>query len=158
MYRARFIVAGSCVAIVAALFAGLALLPMYLALHSAEDLAAQSLPGKVSVTQDERQQIIRVQSLISTLGPFVFATTTPSEAIETALALRPKGVLVDHVQYSSGIPGEIMLVGSASTREGINTYRQALQSDPHFKTVSVPVGDLAGAKGGRFSVTLRGEF
>ena len=26
-------------------------------------------------------------------------------------------------------------------RDGINAYRQTLQSDPHFKTVSVPVGD-----------------
>lgn len=157
MYRARFVVAGSCVAIVSAFLAGLALLPVYLALHSGE-AASASLPGKISETQSERMEVARTQTLISTLSPYVFATTTLSDAIGAALALRPKGVIVDHVMYSSGTTGGLLLDGSAATREGINAYRQALQADPRFETVSVPVGDLAGAKGGQFSVTLTGKF
>jgi hypothetical protein len=51
-----------------------------------------------------------------------------------------------------------MIVGFSLARDAINVYRQALQADPHFKTVSVPVGDLAGTQGGRFSVTLSGDF
>ncbi len=158
MYLARFVLAGSCVAIAVAMLSGLALLPMYLALHSADEAASASLQAKNSEIQNERAEIARAQSLITTLSPYASSSSTLSEAIEAALALRPKGVFVDHITYSSGDSSAIVLVGSAATRDGINTYRQALQPDMRFKTVSVPVGDLAGSQGGRFSVTLTGKF
>lgn len=157
MYLTRFILAGSLVAIASALLATFALLPTYLVLHTVGDTTAStpSVDRKRSEIQSERAEITRAQSLITALSPFVSSTTTVSGAIGTALALRPKGVSVDLIRYVSK---EIIIVGSASTRDGINAYRQTLQSDPHFKTVSVPVGDLAGTQGGRFSVTLTGEF
>jgi hypothetical protein len=51
-----------------------------------------------------------------------------------------------------------MIVGFSPARDAVNLYRQALQADARFKTVSVPVGDLAGTQGGKFSVTLLGDF
>ncbi len=158
MYLVRFVLAGSCVAIAVALLSGLALLPMYLALHSDDEAVSASLQAKNSEIQNERAEIARAQSLITTLSPYASSSSTLSEALEAALALRPKGVFVDRITYSSGESSAIVLVGSAATRDGINTYRQILQSDLRFKTVSVPVGDLAGSKEGRFSVTLTGKF
>lgn len=160
MYRARFIAAGSLVALAAAGLALFALLPSYLALHAAEGRASSALrsPEKNSEGQKERAELARAQSLLATLAPFASPTTTPSEAIDASLVLRPKGVIVDHIIYASGASGELVIVGTAPARVGINAYRQALESDPHFKTVSVPVADLAGAGGGRFSITVSGDF
>ncbi|PIR84143.1 hypothetical protein COU18_00080 [Candidatus Kaiserbacteria bacterium CG10_big_fil_rev_8_21_14_0_10_51_14] len=156
MYLGRFILAGSLVAIISAALATFALLPMYVALHSDKSGAPELSSGeKRAATQQERSEIAHAQSLVTTLSPFLSAPSTVSVAIETALTLRPKGVYVDRIRYVSG---EIMLVGEASTREGISAYRQALQSNSYFTTVSVPIGDLAGTQGGRFSVTLTGTF
>lgn len=157
MYVGRFILAGSLVAIVSALLAAFALLPMYLALHVGNTGSAlpSSSGEKRPEAQNERIEIARAQSLMTILSPFLSATSTLSSAVEIALSLRPKGVFVDHIRYVSG---EIMIVGAASTREGVSAYRQTLQSNSYFKTVSIPIGDLAGTQGGRFSVTLTGTF
>ena len=153
MYRARFVVAGSLVGLAAAALSGLALLPTYLALQVGQRDSSPEISSRGSVDQADREGIIHTQSLLAALSPLLAATTTPTETIALALSLRPANVTVDHVSYTSGSPSTIMIVGSAA-REAINAYRQALQSDPHWKSVSVPVGDLAGAVGGQFSVTL----
>ncbi len=156
MYRTRFILVGSLVALISAVLSAFALLPMYLALHAGDTTdSTLSSADKRSATQTERNDIARAQSLTTTLSPFFSATSTLSTAIDAALALRPKGVFVDHIRYASG---EIMLVGGSNTREGISAYRQALQSNSYFKTASIPIGDLAGTQGGQFSVTLTGAF
>lgn len=160
MYRARFITAGSLVAIATAGLALLALLPSYLALHAAEGRSISAVPSgeKDPKVQNERILIARAQSLLTTLAPLASATTTASDTIATSLALRPKGVTVDHIIYAGGSPGEVVIVGFAHTRDRINAYRQALENDPHFKTVTVPVADLAGTQGGKFSITISGTF
>jgi len=155
MYRARFIIAGSMVAILAALISAIALVPSYLALTvDAGGTPAANAAASASQQQD-RDTIIQTQSLLSTLAPIVSATTTPTGITSEALALRPSGVSVDHISYESGT---IVLQGSATTREAIDAYRQALDADADFTGVSVPVGDLAGAPGGSFSITLTGNF
>lgn len=154
MYRARFTLAGSAVALTVALLTYLSLLPSYLALHADEN--AFSEPASVGVGTRDQADIVRTQSLLSALKPLLAGTTTPSEVIQSALLLRPRGVVVDHITYTSG--GTIVLSGVTPSREGINAYKNALLSDSHFKSVSVPVGDLVGAEGGRFSVTLSGVF
>ena len=157
MYISRFILAGSLVAIVCAVLGMFSLLPVYLVLHSTNQVVVPEPSSAVNTadTQHDRAEIARIQSLLTTFSSLAVATTTLSEAVATALSLRPTGVVVDHVQYVSG---EITIVGSAGTRERINAYRQALQSNPHFKAVSVPLGDLTRAQGGRFTATLAGKF
>ena len=88
-------------------------------------------------------------------APLVEATTTPSAALARALSLRPSGVIVDHISYT---PGSLVLAGLSKSREGVGIYRKALAADPTFSSVVVPIGDLAGAQGGRFSMTLSGRF
>ncbi len=158
MYRARFIVTGSLIAIVTAFFAGIALLPMYLALHASDESLSASSQSKNDRGQGDRAEVGRAQLLISALAPMVTSTTSPSQAIGIALRLRPKGVVVDRILYSSGTSKEIVITGDSATREGIHAYQQALQSDRHFKNATVPISDLAGTKSGEFSVTLTGAF
>lgn len=152
LYRARFIIAGSILALLVALLAFLLLLPSYLALQANE----ATLPrATTSVTLPKEQaDIARTQSILSTLQPLMAATTSPSEALASALALRPHGVVVDGITYNPGL----LLITGVSARDAINTYKKALLGDSHFKSVFVPVEDLAGAGGGRFSVTLSGNF
>ena len=153
MYRARFILAGSGVACVVAILAFLALLPSYLALHA--DGYPESASLSAGGSTHDQADIVRARGFLSTLQPLIAATTTPSGILSSALGLRPPKVLVDHVSYTSGT---LVLSGASPSRESIDTYRKSLAADPHFTSVSVPVGDLAGAQGGRFSITLSGAF
>ncbi len=152
-YRARFILVGSLLAILTALLGILALLPTYLTLHSEVTMQEGSGLDDASRAQD-RLTMGETQSLIALLAPSVTATTTPANVIARILELRPKGVLVDHITYSGGT---FLLAGSSGVRDGVGLYRTALDAEPIFTTVSVPVGDLVGASG-RFSMTITGQF
>ena len=157
MYRTRFAIAGSFVALSAAALCALALLPSYLALHAGDATnSASSTPQSVA-NEADRAAIQSIQTMLKTLAPLT-ATSTPTSAIIQALSLRPSGITVDHITYSGGNSGMIMLVGSTATREAINAYKQALSADSRWKTVSVPIGDLTGDPGARFSITLSGAF
>lgn len=153
-YRARFIFAGSAFGLALALLAYLSLLPSYLALRADERAVPPSGPGPGS--SRDQADITRAQGLLAALKPAVDATTTPSEVLQSAIAHRPRGILVDHITYAS--PGTIVVSGVAQSRESISEYKKALLADPRFKSVSVPVGDLVGAEGGRFSITLSGNY
>lgn len=153
IYRARFILAGSAVAIIAALLSALSLLPSYLALHANEETPSEQTERVTSAKDQE--DIRRAQAILTTFAPFVQATTTPSLAVIRALSLRPAGVTVDHISY---MPGSLIVSGASKTREGVGAYRKTLSADPLFSSVTVPVGDLAGSQGGRFSMTLSGGF
>src|SRR3989344_639255 len=155
-YRTRYIIMGSLVALGVAALCALTLLQSYLALHSGSEQAT-STPEKIAYAKD-REAIRRVESLLAVLSPLVAATTTPTAAIERALSLRPATVKIDHIAYTGGNGGSLMIVGSATTREAINGYRQVLAAEPLFKSVSIPVGDLTSAPGSQFSVSLSGDF
>lgn len=158
MYRLRFIIAGSLVALLAAGLCALSLLPSYLALHAADVESTASTTSSKVASDTDRAAIAFVRTTLTSLAPLVAATTTPTDAITQALSLRPSTILIDHITYAGGNPSTIMIIGSAATREAINGYRQALSADPHFTTVSIPIGDLTGAPGARFSLTLSGAF
>ncbi len=152
MYRGRFVIAGAALALAAAALALLALLPSYLALHADEN-ALSSAPTSGMGVRDQTD-ILHAQSLLAALAPLTLATTTPSQVVAEALALRPKGVSVDHITYTSG---SVILDGAAASRESVNAYKKVLGADARFTSVSVPLSDLTGA-GGHFSLTLLGDF
>lgn len=158
MYRARFIVAGSFVVLFVAGLCALALLPSYLAIHAADIQNVATSTSAKTASDADRAMVSSVRTMLESLSPVLTATTTPSVLISKILSVRPPAIRIDHLTYSGGDPGTIVVTGSAATREAINGYRQALSSEPLFKTVSVPVGDLTGAPGARFSLTLTGAF
>lgn len=151
--RARFVIVGSAVALVAALLAAVALVPGYVVLHS---VAVPDIGPAISeeMTHDE-QSIERARAYLDAMTPIVGATTTPTGALAAALALRPVGVLVDRISYRDG---SIVLSGNANSRERVDAYQKALVSDSRFLSVVVPVGDLVGNEEGRFSITISGDF
>ena len=157
-YIARSIVALSGLLMIAAGVGFLTLLPSYVALQV--NLGAHTDQGGHAhdVTAQDRADIVRTQKLIGQLHGVVNATSSPSATIRVALGLRPKGVIVEHMTYAPGLSGSLVLVGTAPSREGISSYRDALAHDPHFKTVSLPVDALVGAQGGQFTITLSGAF
>ncbi len=157
MYRVRFVIAGSLVGLSTAGLSALSLLPSYLALHAAEPVKVQSGVSRSAASSADRATIASIQTMLEALSPLI-ATTTPTAAIMRALSLRPSTIAIDHITYSADNPGMVILAGSAATRGAINGYRQALSADPHWKTVLVPVGDLTGEPGARFSITLSGTF
>ncbi len=157
-YRARFIVAGSFTALFVAGLCALALLPSYLALHAGDVAGIPMSTSTKAVSDADRSAIASIRTMLASLSPILVATTTPTVAMTKVLSLRPSTITIDHLTYSEGDPGTIVVTGSAATREAINGYRQALSSDPLFKSVSVPIGDLTGEPGARFSLTLSGAF
>lgn len=157
MYLIRFTIAASLVGLFVAALCALSLLPSYLALHASDISVVASDASQTSVSDADRTALLSIQTTLKALSPLI-ATSTPSAAITRALSLRPAGITIDHITYSTGNPSMIMLVGSTATREAISGYRQALSNDSHWKTVSIPIGDLTGEPGARFSITLSGTF
>ena len=157
--RARFILAGAMVALICAGISFLVLLPSYFVLL-ANSKGISATPSAVSPSEraSDTAAITHTKALVGQLAPLVAASSSPTEAITAALGLRPSGVRVDQISYSSGTPASLMLVGSADTTSDISAYRAALSADPLFTSVSVPVGALVGTDGGRFSITISGTF
>jgi Tfp pilus assembly protein PilN len=154
-YRARYVLAGSFLAIGAALFMSLSLLPSYV-------VFAGSLPKEQASqnSQEARQDladITRAQALVVQFSPIVSSTSTISDALNAALGARPSGTHIDQVSYDV-TSDNITIGGLADDRESMNAYRTALQAVPKFTSVKLPVGDLISSQGGRFTVTLAGNF
>ena len=155
--RARFILTGAVVFLVCAGVAFLLLLPSYFANLMDEH---QAVPMSAPITAAEQAKdaaaIVHTNALLAVLAPIVKATSTPTDVITDALALRPSGVRIDQIIYNAGKTSSLMLSGAADTNSEINEYQTALSADSRFTSVSVPVGALVGTDGGRFSITLFG--
>jgi len=151
--RARYMIAGAIVALIAAGLALLLLLPSYFVLAGIPSLGSSTSITAAQVASDTAA-VIETKVLLAAVAPSVAASSTPTAAIVEALGLRPQGVTVDQISYTAGTPSSLMLVGTAATTGSIGDYRTALAADPLFASVSVPVGALVGTQGGRFSITL----
>jgi len=156
MYRARYVIAGGLIMLATALLAGLSIFPSYLALNAAPT-PANSSPSSAASDSD-RAAVAQTQALLGAIGPLLSATTSPTDAISLALALRGSGVTVNHVAFTAGVPDVLVLSGNAATPAEIDAYRKALAAQSLFANVSIPVGDLIGSQDGSFSVTLQGNF
>ncbi|MCR4325450.1 MAG: hypothetical protein NUV59_01440 [Patescibacteria group bacterium] len=158
VYRARLILSGSLIVIAVATLSSLALLPSYLALRTN---TAEPESAKIASTSEDLSAIARTQTLLSVLRPFtasVTSTTTPHGIISLALSLKESGIHVDHIIYASGQQNSVTFSGTADAPSYIAEYRRALEETPPFTSADVPLGDLVGAQGGRFSMTLKGDF
>ena len=164
-YRARFILTGSLVFLVGAFLSMLALLPGTLIIkldHAAlGELSGATPPSEAgSGVESERAEILRANALVEQLST-VSSPPHVLEALRAALDARPLGTYVEDIQYTAGAlgaGGTLIISGNAANRTSINNYRAALADDPRFSSVSLPVGALVGAEGGRYSITLTGQF
>ena len=164
-FRGRCVLVGGLVFLGAAVCSGVALLPAHVALYveavsTAKQSAAQSgvLPGANTQAQSERADVKRAQTLLDGVTPVVSSTSSPTEIISAALALRPSGVRVDHITFVLGDKNTMRIDGTSDGRESINQFREMLAKSGRFKNTSVPVGALVGAEGGKFTITLSGAL
>lgn len=156
-YRARFVLAGALLSMIAALFTVLALSPSYgVLLTTRPQVLAQASQAQEEKTDSD--DIAQAQMLLVQIGTLAVATSSASGAIIEALEPRPNGARIDTIAYVAGESATISLSGVAESRNVMDTYRMSLQENLRFASVKLPVGDLVGAKGGRFTITLTGEF
>lgn len=154
--RARFVFVGGCMFFCAALVSSIALIPALIIVRV--DLA--SLQSSVEQVRTEAANDLAVQAntqgLIDALNPILNATTSPSFILTTALQQKPPGISITSASFSGGSAGTLVLSGISESRQSVNAYRDALEKEGHFSTVTIPVAALVGTQEGRFTVTLSG--
>lgn len=155
-YRARIVFVGALLMFASAIVAVLALLPSYVILFSSRP--QESVRSALVQNKADEKDLTRAQTVVNQIFPIITASSTISDAISAALARKPKGVHIDHVTYKGGRDSGIVVTGAAESRTDVNLFRDSLSKDGHFVEVSVPVGALIGTEGGRFTVTLHGNF
>ena len=153
-YRARFLLASLCLIVVGASVI-FALLP------AAVSLAAVPIPSApatatVSDTATDLVAIKHTQGIVAALASSTAATSSIS-ALESLLAARGSGITINLITYSAAAH-TITLNGSAASPADITAFQDALQQNPIFTNVSVPVGELFDAQGGAFTMTVSGTF
>ena len=163
MIRSRFLLTGSIVLTLAALLSMLALVPALLFAHAPQAalFAAESDETKVSEGNQmkiDRESVQHTRALLTELSALGQLKRSLSDTIALVSTLRPSGVVLGTIVYSSGKVSTLTVSGSAPNRDVINAYRTSLSQSGRFDTVSVPVAALVGALEGRFTITLTGAF
>ncbi|HUO56263.1 MAG TPA: hypothetical protein VMU27_02425 [Candidatus Paceibacterota bacterium] len=155
--RARFMLLTSCIVLICAVIVFLMLLPSWFSIaHTPQ--SPDSKPISAAQQALDKTALAQTTALLTTLSPIALASTTPSQAVSAALAVRPIGISIEQITYTAGNPSTLILFGSAKTTSAISDYRTALASSTIFTSVQVPVGALVGAEGGQFTLTLTGPF
>jgi len=151
--RARLVLLLGTTLLLGALVAALSLIPAFVSVQ----FASSSLDEQAATPREMNDQVTaaRFQALTIGLVPLATATSSPSGALAHALSLRPSGISVTNVSFTAG---KMVLQGIALRRESVQEYRAALDADPRYTQVTVPVAALAGTQDGKFSVTLTGTF
>lgn len=153
-FRARFIGVFAIVLFLSAAIASTSLIPAFISVRIAR-AALEAPQESQTASRDDQVKLLRAQTIVSVLTPIVAATSTPSEILAVAIGLKPGAVRVSGVTYTKG---SLVLTGISSSRDAVNTYRQALEASHRFSAVLVPVAALVGAQEGRFTATLSGDF
>ena len=158
-YWSRLLVVGSLAAILCGIIASFAFMPAYAIVHFGNGSGDELAQAEASPTSStERQDIADAQILLKELRDTASSTPSSVAFIEAALSARPAGIRVDTIHLTDEANATLVVGGIASSREAINAYRTALSGDPHFASVTVPIGILAGTEDGRFTITLTGKL
>ncbi|RJR12904.1 hypothetical protein C4585_03015 [Candidatus Parcubacteria bacterium] len=162
-YRNRFLFVGGVAALSTACVAILVLIPSFVATRTSHEKYAEEplASSPKEEIEKERAEILHARSLIQELAPVMQKTKT-FEALLEVLAARPNGISIQSIDIKESTDEKrthtIVIAGSAVDRTRVSDYRSALAKLPFFDSVTVPVGALAGAGEGRFSITLSGTF
>ena len=156
-FRARYILAGSFLAIGIGLFSAFVLAPSFAVLFITRPAAAAEA-SRAQQNKTETADLVRAQALIVQVAPMLSASSSISSAILRAIQSRPVGVQINSISYSADAGQSIILGGSANNRELLDQYRTNLQKEPTFSSVKLPVGELVSFKGGNFTITISGKF
>ncbi len=144
-------------ALLVGLVALASLVPSLSVVSIALDRASLSrMSTSTDAAAEDAEALTRAQAILAQL-PLV-STGTPAALIEDVLAKKPSSIALTKFTYAWGDPSTLVIAGTASRSESVNEFRFALSADPRFKTVTVPIGALVGAKDGGFSITVTGTF
>lgn len=154
-HRRKALLVGASLFLFVACVALLALLPAVLVVseqREVDDFAA--LESRSEQLRKDRIEAQEAQSLLAALSPVATSTAVAERVVKEALSLRPSGVFVNAIAWSSGDARTLVLSGMSQNREALNTYRARLEESGLFQRVAVPVSALVGSLSGFFSVTL----
>ena len=154
-FRERFIALGALVLLLGAGVASLSLLPSLILVSSAEASLRRATEAASKTVREDQVIQTRTLALIQALQGAIQATSSPTQVLQRALELKPKGLKITSI---SAEKGKMLLSGISDRRESINAYREALEKSSIFTSVAIPVAALVGAQEGRFTVTLTGNF
>lgn len=150
--RARFLVVGGLVGILAACVGALSLVPAYVMVRA----GTASAPTKESTgldAQATRAEAAKTRGMLEVLAPFRSDSSIVQGALLPLLAHRPSGVSIDRIEFSEG--ARISVSGSLESRDALNEFRTSVAEDAErFASVSVPVASLIGTEEGRFIMTV----
>lgn len=153
--RSRMLIATASLLLVTAAIAAIALLPSLLVFAVTRSDSGVSTRSQESA--QDTQSLADAQILVAQLSP-ILATSTPARITADVIAVRPKGVSIEHVVYSGGTPARLVVSGTATNRDAVNEYRATLSTDTRFTSVTVPINALVGSSDNSFSLTLTGAF
>jgi len=149
-FRARFLLAASLVLFCCAVIFALALTPAEVALVFFSPPSSQMAQAATSTAADGAA-LAHTKALLSAMQPF--ATSSSLTDISSALSEAGNGILIDDISYAPA-DNSLSLAGHAQTPDEVNALREALQGNPLFTNVSVPVSALLGSQDGSFTITM----
>lgn len=152
LMRTRILIGFAATLLGGALVCAGALAPSFLMLFTTQPPARDAA---ASASEDESRAIADGGALLAQLAPRA-GTSSPSTATAQAIALRPKGIHIAHVSYTSK-PQTLIITGDGP-REAVSAYRTLLAGDSRFASVVVPINALVGADNGSFTLTITGTF
>ena len=152
--RMRFVLMLALVLALCALIAAAALAPVFVSIRIAQ-ASVQRAQDTSGVSHDDQAKVAHAQVYVDALSPMIGATSSPSYILSVAIGLKPTAISITSMSYARGT---IVLNGTSRSREAVSVFRDALQANPRFTTVAVPVAALVGVQEGRFTMTLSGAY
>ena len=110
-----------------------------------------------TTTSEVSAEVNRINSLVREVGDAV-SDKKPSNTIRYVLSLRPPEVVIDDVTFIAGTPASLSLSGHTNRQDVLDVFRKKLIDEKKFESVSLPANALIGAEGGKFTLTLTGNF
>jgi hypothetical protein len=159
VYFLRFATASVLMAAGLVVVHGAFLLPSYLYL---KDLARERKGALAALAGSEEQEVSsRVKSLAEDSAYLARLASVPkaSASVSAIIALPRPGIVLTGFSFAPSKDGADMRVsGSASTREALRAYEQALKSAPFIAGVELPISAYAKERDIEFTIALSGPL
>ncbi len=141
------------------------LVPTFILMRSHEqDLNAQLLEYSVLAAEGEGSSfnvlLKQTTEKLNELSPLRNKART-SEAVIKIVSIKPAGVHLERFTYKAGkdfVTGDIVIDGKSDTRDALLLFRKALEAEPSFSAIRLPVSNFALEKDIPFSVGLTISF
>lgn len=138
--------------------ASVLLLPAYFFADLARTNAAvqeksiQQALSSASLTQAAKEERVSA-ALLGSLSSNLLKPR-PTIRIEQVLAARPAGIVVRHISYSGKSASTVKIAGTASNRDALLSFRDALTRSEGISDVNLPITDLAKPSAISFQLTI----